>query len=341
MCFDHDSRPPIPPIDGGALDASDLVLDGGRRQPVHGLPARAPPSPTGPGSSILPDVRGLHAYYRDLALRFAEHGVDAIAIDYFGRTAGIGDRGPGFDYQPHVPQTTYEGLRADIEAAAAQLRVDDRGDAPVHRRVLHGRPDGVPERRVRARARRRHRLLRLADGDRAQRHAGPGGRRRHVRGPGARRCSGARTRASAGRCAAPSRPRSDGRGRPAQARSTYDKAPHSFFDRKADEFSVTSAKAWDEVLGFIRGGLRGADDELPASGCCGGEPAAPAAPPVDPTTLLDEENARDRELLRTTRAPRRRPDPAPAALRGPVVDAAGPGRRPAAPTTPKAEDGEG
>ena len=36
---------------------------------------------------------------------------------------------------------------------------------------------------------------------------------------------------------------------------TYDNAPHSFFDRKADEFAVTSAKAWDEVLGFIRGGL--------------------------------------------------------------------------------------
>ena len=35
----------------------------------------------------------------------------------------------------------------------------------------------------------------------------------------------------------------------------YPKAPHGFFDRKSDEFSTTSAKAWDEVLGFIRGGL--------------------------------------------------------------------------------------
>ena len=36
---------------------------------------------------------------------------------------------------------------------------------------------------------------------------------------------------------------------------TYPNAPHSFFDRKADEFSTTSAKAWDEVLGFIRDGV--------------------------------------------------------------------------------------
>lgn len=33
---------------------------------------------------ILPDVRGLHPYYRDLAVRFAEAGFDAIAIDWFG-----------------------------------------------------------------------------------------------------------------------------------------------------------------------------------------------------------------------------------------------------------------
>jgi hypothetical protein len=30
----------------------------------------------------------------------------------------------------------------------------------------------------------------------------------------------------------------------------------------------------------------------------GGEPETPPAPPVDPATALDEENARDRELLR-------------------------------------------
>jgi hypothetical protein len=34
-----------------------------------------------------PDVRGLHQYYKDLADRFAEVGVDAVSIDFFARTA--------------------------------------------------------------------------------------------------------------------------------------------------------------------------------------------------------------------------------------------------------------
>ena len=37
---------------------------------------------------ILPDVRGLHPFFEELAMRFAERGITAIAIDYFGRTAG-------------------------------------------------------------------------------------------------------------------------------------------------------------------------------------------------------------------------------------------------------------
>ena len=32
---------------------------------------------------------------------------------------------------------------------------------------------------------------------------------------------------------------------------TYDGAPHSFFDRKFDEFADASADAWRRVLAFI------------------------------------------------------------------------------------------
>jgi carboxymethylenebutenolidase len=32
---------------------------------------------------------------------------------------------------------------------------------------------------------------------------------------------------------------------------TYDGAPHSFFDRKAEEFAAASASAWDEITRFI------------------------------------------------------------------------------------------
>jgi carboxymethylenebutenolidase len=32
---------------------------------------------------------------------------------------------------------------------------------------------------------------------------------------------------------------------------TYDGAPHSFFDRKQDEFADASADAWERVLAFV------------------------------------------------------------------------------------------
>ena len=38
MCFDHDSRPPIAPIAGGALDGRSIEVDGRRRQPVRRVP---------------------------------------------------------------------------------------------------------------------------------------------------------------------------------------------------------------------------------------------------------------------------------------------------------------
>ena len=121
MCFDLDSRPPIAPIAGGALDAEELTLTAADGARTSAFRARAA-HPTGAGMIVLPDVRGLHAYYEELALRFAEAGVDSIAIDYFGRTAGLGRRGEGFEYMPHVGQTTYGGLTADITAAADELR---------------------------------------------------------------------------------------------------------------------------------------------------------------------------------------------------------------------------
>jgi carboxymethylenebutenolidase len=47
--------------------------------------------------------------------------VEAIAIDYFGRTAGTGPRGDEFDHSPHVARVTWEGLTSDIRAAAGYL----------------------------------------------------------------------------------------------------------------------------------------------------------------------------------------------------------------------------
>jgi carboxymethylenebutenolidase len=126
MCYDDDARPPLPPIHGAAVDARDLTLTSADGTQVAAYAARAE-SPTGAGMVILPDVRGLHPFFEELTLRFAEAGVDAIAIDYFSRTAGTGHRGADFDYQAHVPLTRRETLDADAAAAAAYLRSPEGG----------------------------------------------------------------------------------------------------------------------------------------------------------------------------------------------------------------------
>jgi carboxymethylenebutenolidase len=86
MCVDDDSRPPIHPIARGSAGSPDLRLASadGKRFMAHAARATAP---TGAGAGAIPDVRGLHQYYKDLADRFAEVGVDAVAIDFFARTA--------------------------------------------------------------------------------------------------------------------------------------------------------------------------------------------------------------------------------------------------------------
>ncbi|MEP7040472.1 MAG: dienelactone hydrolase family protein [Chloroflexota bacterium] len=126
MCYDADARPPLPPIRDAALDAGELTVTAADSTEVAAYAARAG-VPSGTGIVILPDVRGLHPFFEELALRFAEAGVDAIAIDYFSRTAGTGRRGGDFDYNSHIPLTHYETLNADIAAAAAYLRTEDGG----------------------------------------------------------------------------------------------------------------------------------------------------------------------------------------------------------------------
>jgi len=128
MCVDNDSRPPIPPIAGGSAGSRDLRLTSsdGTRFMAHA--ARAS-TPTGAGMVVIPDVRGLHPYYKELADRFAEVGVDAVAIDFFARTAPSDDRGESFDFMSHVPQTKPDALQADIAAAVTYLKGKDGGEA--------------------------------------------------------------------------------------------------------------------------------------------------------------------------------------------------------------------
>jgi carboxymethylenebutenolidase len=121
VCFDADSEPPVAVLRGAAVSHDGLTLraaDGNELAAFLATPDGEP----GVGVVILPDVRGLYHFYEELALRFAERGHAALAIDYFGRTAGTGKRDDDFEYGPHVEQTTDDGVQADTRAAVEHLR---------------------------------------------------------------------------------------------------------------------------------------------------------------------------------------------------------------------------
>jgi carboxymethylenebutenolidase len=241
MCFDLDSAPPIPPIAGAAVDHRDLELkaaDGNRFSAF----AASPSEPSRACVVILPDVRGLYRFYEELALRFAEHGYTAVAIDYFGRTLGPGKRDADWDFRPHVEQTTNETLQADVAAAVAALRSqEDRscesiftvgfcfggsvswnaaaaGHGLAGAIGFYGRPSRVEQvERIDAP------ILALQAGDDANITAED----------------------NAAFASALSAAGVD------YELKEYEGAPHSFFDRKQEEFADASANAWQRTLDFI------------------------------------------------------------------------------------------
>lgn len=120
MCYDGNARPPEPPGNRGAAEGKELVLtasDGSKFSAYLAEPAAA----TKAQVLLYPDVRGLHLFYKELALRFAQVGVRALAIDYFGRTAGLTSREESFEYMPHVEQMTLPTFFQDVEAALQYL----------------------------------------------------------------------------------------------------------------------------------------------------------------------------------------------------------------------------
>jgi carboxymethylenebutenolidase len=251
MCFEYDSHPPIAPIAGGAVASRTLTLEAADGNRFAAFQADAA-APSGAGMVVLPDVRGLHRYYEELTLRFAEAGIDAIAIDYFGRSAGVGTRAEGFDFMSHVERTTWPGLLADIRAAAEQLR-RDRGirglcsvgfcfggrlsfdlatipDLAMSGVVgFYGWPvgpgrGGVPAPADHA-AEMRAAVLGLF-----------GGADRGITPDVVAAFETALTSAGV-----------------THTIVTYDGAPHSFFDRSFEEHADASADAWQRVLAFVRG----------------------------------------------------------------------------------------
>lgn len=257
MCYDLEAQPPLPPVQGAAASSGDLELTAADGTRFAAFAARAG-APTGAGIVILPDVRGLHQFYKDLAVRFAEAGVDAVAVDYFARTAGNTPRDDSFDFMPHVLQTQAATIAADTAAAVAYLRSSAGGAARAIFTVgfcfgganswlqaanghglagaigFYGRPlgptrDGSP-----------------TPAERAPEFRCPivglfGGADQGIPESDVHQFDEALTRAGI-----------------EHELHTYPGAPHSFFDRRAADYADASSDSWQRMLRFMAAHTPGA-----------------------------------------------------------------------------------
>ena len=245
MCFDLDSSPPIQPIEGGAVDHRDLDLesaDGNRFAAFAALPER----PSEVGVVILPDVRGLYRFYEELALRFAERGVAAIAFDYFGRTAGVAKRGEDFDYPQHMQLGKPEHVQTDLRAAAEWLREQGVTSLFTVGFCFGGRNSWLA-------AASGHGLKGAvgfygSPGSRDE-TPGPTDRASEIEAPILALQAGADQNITAELNEAFDQALTDAGVE--HEIVTYPGAPHSFFDRKQEEFADASEDAWNRTLAFI------------------------------------------------------------------------------------------
>lgn len=245
MCFELDSLPPIPAISGAAVSHDDLVLEARDGNRFAAFLA-TPDEPSEIGVVILPDVRGLYRFYEELALRFAERGYTALAFDYFGRTAGVAKRDEEFPYMEQVALTTPEGIQADVAAAVEHLRslgarsvftvgfcfggrnswLATAGGHDLAGAVgFYGMPaerDGVP---------------------------GPTQRAQELEAPILALQAGDDQNITAEHNTAFEQALSDNGVE--HELVVYEGAPHSFFDRRHEEFAEASEDAWSRVLAFI------------------------------------------------------------------------------------------
>ena len=251
MCFEHDSSPPIPIIAGAAVSHEELELEAADGNRFAAF-AATPDEPGSTGIVILPDVRGLYRFYEELVLRFAERGYPAIAYDYFGRTAGASKRGDDFEYMPHVQAVKPAEIQADVAACVAWLREHGATTIFTVGFCMGGR----------------HSWLSAAGGHGLAGAVGFYGRTRE----GADGSPGPIQRAPEMACPILALQAGDDANITAEDNAdfeealraagveheviTYPGAPHSFFDRKQEEFQDASDDAWARVVAFIEANAR-------------------------------------------------------------------------------------
>jgi carboxymethylenebutenolidase len=245
MCFDNDSEPPVAAGDR-AISTRDVTLTADDGNVLAAFEAFGE-DPSEAAIVVLPDVRGLYRFYKDLAARLAQAGHDAIAIDYFGRTAGLAERTDDWDYQPHVEATTLPGVRSDVAAAVSRMRADDPNRKVFTVGFCFGGSNSWHQ---------------AANGLQLTGVVGFYGRPRRDGEDG-----GVITRVGQMTCPLLALMGGDDPGIPLEAISefedalnaagvsnevvVYPGAPHSFFDRKYEAFAEESADAWKRVLAFV------------------------------------------------------------------------------------------
>lgn len=250
MCYAFDAQPPDLPVDGGASSGSPLTLTSADGTAFSAYVAR-PAVPNGTGMIVLPDVRGLFRFYEELADRFAATETTTIAFDYFGRTAGLTGRDADFEFMPHVKQTTFETVSADVAAVAAALREQPGVNAGAIFVVGFCFGGG-------------HAFLQATTG---QGFAGVIG---FYGQTGTARFGAPAPVEVVGNFACPVLGLFGGadQGIPVETVQQFDAAleragvkheiviypdaPHSFFDRRYEQFGNESADAWRRILGFIK-----------------------------------------------------------------------------------------
>jgi carboxymethylenebutenolidase len=246
MCFDIDSSPPIPVISGAAVSHDDLVLEAGDGNRFAAFLA-TPDEPAEKGVLILPDVRGLYRFYEELALRFAERGYPALALDYFGRTAGVEKRGEEFEYRAHVDALSPEQTQADVAAAVERLRSLGVRSVFAVGFCMGGRQAWLA-------AAGGHGLGGAVGfygrpGEGADGSPGPAQVASRIDAPILALQAGADQHITAEDNEAFEQALSDAGVE--HELVVYEGAPHSFFDRKQDEFAGASEDAWNRTLEFI------------------------------------------------------------------------------------------
>ncbi len=249
MCHEWGAHPPIKPISGAAIDAEDIVLTAkdGNRFAAH---IARPATSNGAQVVIYPDVRGLHPFYKELAQRFAETGTRALAIDYFGRTAGISPRDETFDYQPHVEKMQLPGVLDDFAAALAYLQNQSKTEQGTFivgfcrggTLALHTGAENVPLAGIVAFYASLSRPIPGSRGSTLEQAS-------HIHYPVLGLFGGADQAIPA----ADVQKLDEQLDRAGVTHEIvlYPGAPHSFFDRRYAEFAEQSADAWKRTLAFI------------------------------------------------------------------------------------------